>query len=366
MKIGILTLHYGTNYGGTLQCIALFNILKGNGHDVDVIDFRPEIICPLYKRLLYNLSSIRSFSDLYGLYRHNHNKTSQSLNQDLCHIFDIFRKKYLSFSPRCNELSISEVVKSYDAIIVGSDQVWSSTTRSHLTYMGDWGTLFKGRLYSYAACATMITYPIVRKSQIKRLLNRFCTISVRDEISQCFVSQFIQNKTIRIDLDPTLLYSFDWMLPNGRPSENYILVYVLGKEISGGNATAINRIKQFVDKNIKVIAITIYNEDICYADKTIRTASPAEWIWYIKNAQFVFTDSFHGEVFSIKFNKDFYVYYTEPHRASRIIDLSRMFNVEDRMITDVDSIDGQFNRLIDKIDYNKYRNASLSYLNDIG
>ena len=52
MKIGILTLHYGANYGGTLQCLALYNILKRAGNEVEVIDFQPRVVAPFYLRIL--------------------------------------------------------------------------------------------------------------------------------------------------------------------------------------------------------------------------------------------------------------------------------------------------------------------------
>lgn len=365
MRIGILTLHSGANYGGTLQCLALYNILKEKGHEVDVIDFKPQLVCSFPKRLLYNLSSNRVFKDLYGMFRHKSNNTKKVLNKSLCYIFDSYRNNLLSFSAPCNELSISDAIMSYDAIIVGSDQVWSSTVRTHLTYMGDWQPPFKGCLYSYAACATTIKYPIVRRKKIKKLLNKFDVISVRDEYSKKFVKQFISQNDIRIDLDPTLLYSFDGMLPLAPPSEKYILIYVLGQEISGSNKVAIEKIKQVIDENVKVIALTVYDEEVGYADRTIKTASPSEWMWYIKNATFVFTDSFHGEVFSIKFNKDFYVYYVEENRASRVIALSHLFHVEDRLITHVENINGKFKKNIDQDDFEKVKVSSITYLNEI-
>ena len=84
-----------------------------------------------------------------------------------------------------------------------------------------------------------------------------------------------------------------------------------------------------------------------------------------KYADYVFTDSFHGEVFSIKFNKDFYVYYVEENRASSIIDLSHLFHVEDRMITNVEDINRSFKKQIDREDFKKAKKASLSYLKEI-
>lgn len=364
-KIGLLTLHFGANYGGTLQCIALYKILKGYGHEVDVIDFKPEYICSPFKRLLYNVSSLRSFKDLLGLFKRKSSASYNVLNQNLCHIFDVYRHQQLSFTKSCNETSIAEIAKSYEVVVVGSDQVWSSLVRTHLSYMGDWTPSFIGNLYSYAACATTLKFPFVRKHKIKNLLCKFCAISVRDEYSKKFVQQFIPKNNIRIDLDPTLLYSFDEIIPSKTVLGKYILVYVLGKEIPGGNKKAIDRLKNLIDKNIKVIALTIYEENVSYADETIKNASPSEWMWYIKNAQFVFTDSFHGEVFSIKFNKDFYVYYVEENRASRIIDLSHLFHVEDRMITNVEDINGSFKKQIDRDDFKKAKEASLSYLKEI-
>lgn len=365
MKIGILTLHFGANYGGTLQCISLFNILKNMGNEVEVIDFRPHMVCSLPIRLLYKLFSIRSVNDVKNLICHLEHKKDKVLNNKLLPVFDKFRKTELKLSESCDEVSISRIAESYDLIIVGSDQVWSSTVRNKLTYMGDWSPSFKGQLYSYAACATILKYPYIRKRKITKLLDNFEFISVRDECSKAFVEQFINKNNIRVHLDPTLLYSFEKMIPSTTSTEKYILVYVLGKEIVGGNITAISRIKDIVGNDIKTLAVTIYDEDVNYVDETIKTASPAEWMWYIKNAQFIFTDSFHGEVFSIKFNKDFYVYYVEENRASRIKTLSKMFNVEDRMITNAKCIDGNFKRKIDTTNFDEMKALSISYLKNI-
>lgn len=365
MKIGILTLHSGANYGGTLQCLALYKILQTMGHDVEVVDFKPQFACSLVKRILYNVSSVRSFKELYSILKHKSETANQKINKELCAIFDTYRKTRISFSTACNELSISDIAMAYDVIIVGSDQVWASTVRSHLSYMGDWTPPFRGHLYSYAACATKIRYPILRKRKIIRLLNKFSGISVRDEYSKKFVEQFVPQNRIRIDLDPTLLYNFDNMCSSKSSQEKYILVYVLGKEISGGNEEAIKRIKNMMDCDMKVIAITIYDEEVRYADKTIKNATPEDWMWYIKNAQFIFTDSFHGEVFSIKFKKNFYVYYVEENRSSRIKALSQMFHMENRMITSVEGIKSDFKYKIYMEDFEKLKESSLSYLESI-
>ena len=360
MKIGILTLHSGANYGGTLQCLALYRVLKNEGHEVEVIDFRPTLTASFFKRLLYKMSSFRSFKDLRKSLKH-HTDNSKNINKDLVKVFDEYRKEMLTFSSPCNEDTISFIASRYDAIVVGSDQVWSSTVRTHLTYMGDWHPQYHGRLYSYAACAVTIKYPWVRRQKIKSLLNRFEALSVRDEVSKAFVEQFLPNGKVQIDLDPTFLYSFGGMSSKHEPDEPYIFVYVLGKEMHGGNQCAIDKIKQIVGK-LKVIAVTVYDEDVAYADETIKDATPTMWMNYIKNASFVFTDSFHGEVFSILFKKQFHVYYVEENRASRIVALSKMFHVEDRVITEADECSGKFVNEINFADYEIKREKSLAYI----
>ena len=364
MKLGILTLHSGANYGGTLQCVALYNILKEQGHDVEVINFVPHVSCSLFKRLLYRITSARSVCDLITSFKKP--SSTRLLNKQLVKVFNDYREKELTFSESCDEYTIANVAQQYEAIIVGSDQVWSSTVRSHLTYMSDWTPAPSCKLYSYAACAISLRYPIVRKAKIKRLLSRFEAISVRDSKSQAFVEQFLPNRDVRIDLDPTLLYSFDKYLQVDtiNVKEPYILVYVLGREITGGNSMAINRIKSIVG-DLKVIALSVYDEDVAYADVTIKSANPTEWMQYIQNARFVFTDSFHGEVFSIKFNKDFYVYYVEENRASRIIALSEMFHAEDRMITKAYSIDGTSLAKISQPMAKKGEKRSYNYIKNI-
>lgn len=341
MKIGILTLHYGANYGGTLQCLALYNILKRAGNEVEVIDFQPRVVAPFYLRILYSLMLIRSVKDLISLLLPHKGTKHKSVSRQLVQVFDEFRRKHLILSESCNEYTISHVSQKYDAIYVGSDQVWSSTVRSHLTYFGDWSPQFTGKLYSYAACAVTLKYPFTRKKRIKQLLERFEEISVRDKLSSDFVHQFLPDKKVRIDLDPTLLYSFDDYISAFRPiAEEYILVYVLGDDINGGNQQAIDRIKDLVG-NIKVIAISVYGQDISCADLTIKTAAPEEWINYIKYAKVVFTDSFHCAVFSIKFGTQFYVYYSEENRASRILELSKLFNLKKQVVTSVEGISNQ-------------------------
>lgn len=327
MRIGILTLHSGANYGGTLQCVALYKTLESLGHQVEVIDFKPTQVTNFRQRLMYNLSCVRSISDIVALFRRSSGRSGampRAINSRLRVVFEQFRSVHLCFSASVNEDSIALLNNNYDCIVVGSDQVWGSFVRNRLTYWGDWTPAFPGKLVSYAACATSEKFPLVRKRRMADLLSRFTCISVRDSTTQNLVKSLI-GKEMPIVLDPTFLYNFHEFTEQPLIAEPYIFVYVLGHEIEGGNRAAIDLLRQKLNKPCKVIAVTVYDQDVSYADTTIKDASPEQWVNLIAHAEFVFTDSFHGSVFALKNNVRFLAYYSEINRASRLVYLSRSF-----------------------------------------
>lgn len=337
MRIGILTLQYGANYGGTLQCYALYKTLCELGHDVEVINFIPTIDAPKYKRLMYNLSMARSVkeavSTIKRIFSHSNSKI---IDPNVVTIFEEFRKKNIKLTELVNEISISKLNNRFEAIVVGSDQVWSSMVRSHLTYFGEWDPAFSGKLISYAACAYTNKYPYIRRKKIKTLINSFSAISVRDDLTKSLVDKFYKNQ-VSIVADPTLLYDFSAFATPAIINEPYILTYVLGTEILGGNNNAIRHVKEKLGIK-KVVAITSYDTDISYADITLKRSSPEEWVNLIANASCVYTDSFHGVIFSLKFRRRFLAYYKDKLRASRLIDLQDRFRLNKNIVTQLEQI----------------------------
>ena len=77
----------------------------------------------------------------------------------------------------------------------------------------------------------------------------------------------------------------------------------------------------------------------------IADIGPSEFLTYIKNSEFVLTNSFHGTVFSILYKKNFYSIYS---RDSRKDNLLNMLNLNSRHIYSLENIN-----LSDDIDYNK-------------
>lgn len=344
MKIGILTMNYKGNYGGILQCVALRNILKDKGHDVEVIRFSAKDRGAVKRkmRLLFSGLSIKTLG------HHLHDITSDvfkrisgkrpQLSKQLLEKCKVFIDEHINYTEECDEDTIGELIQKHqlDAVIIGSDKIWGELGREKLVYMGDWTPRFEGLIISYAACSSFPILPAYNKDKIHGLLKSFSAISVRDGYTQNLFKCFPDLDITQV-LDPTLLWDFKSMLESS-DSEPYIFTYVLGREISGGHKKVIEEIRK-KHGAIKVKAIVLSNESmdiVPYVDEVIDDADPKEWLNAISNASFVYTDSFHGILFAMKFNKPFLAYYTEASRATRLIDLRDKLHLENYIVSSLE------------------------------
>lgn len=334
MRVGILTLHYGYNYGGVLQCYALQSFIKSLGHEVEVINYIPSHRSSLISKVIGKLKTIRSFSDfthnLLDFYKvkKNSNNTNPIYLQRFITIFDEFRKNRIKLSENVNDETISNLATRYDIVIVGSDQVWTNLYSKYHRYFFDWiPTQSNCKRISYAACSAHSFVSGKTKAEIGDLLSRMSAIGVRDLTTKDLVRTTDDRLQPIIVADPTLLHSFDEFTSEIKDPEPYILTYILGTEISGGHEEALKLIKQKYG-NLKIISIVIPKSTSnieSHSDQVITDATPETWVSLIRNASFVYTDSFHGIMFSLKFNRPFFAYYANAVRSSRLIDLKTRF-----------------------------------------
>lgn len=368
---------YARNYGGILQCMALQKTLMQKGYDVEVIRF-----------------AYRNKTNFWGLikYLFNHNSSLHFSEHIKEYLFDLknlfFGKKrmvsnvllnkcrdfilqHINYTELCDEYTIGKLVgeRKYDAIVIGSDKIWGAMGRKQLVYFGDWLPPFKGKLLSYAACSSRKEIPNYNLHKIGTLLSRFSAISVRDTHTYNLLKCY-PNLQPQIVLDPTFLYDYNEIIVK-QNTEPYILIYILGREIDGGHNTVIEKIKNEYGK-LKTKAIVLADEStdiIPYVDEIYEEASPSDWVNLIYNASFIYTDSFHGTVFSIKFGKPFISYYKEKNRASRLMDLREKFNLTDQIISSINDINinslklPDYDRIFNKIEILK--KESLDFLNII-
>ncbi len=358
MKIGILTFHCAHNYGAVLQCYALQETLKRMGHDVEVIDYRPEYLLDPYKR--FNIH--RFISKNLILAAKNIVKEPMMLRARLRRYkaFGKFINGRLNLSSRVTASGISS---KYDIYIMGSDQIWNPkiTQGFEPVYFGNFN-FAKGERKFIAYAASMEAKGLNEEARdfLKKSLQNFDAVSVR-ETQLANMLQPLTGKSIDTVLDPTLLAdSSIWNKIAVRPSikQKYVLVYqVRMNQRTLEIASDIAR-----QMNVEVIELQAWLSVNLHGDK-IQCASPEEFLGWIKYSSCVVTTSFHGTAFSIIFNRPFYCIKLDDGSDTRSLSLLRNTGLENRLISK-DS-----NPVFSEIDYGKanknvsdLRNVSMDFL----
>lgn len=330
MKVGILSLKYSTNYGGILQSFALQQVIEELGHEAEIINYSSTIAESWLHRMTFRIFNLLFTKNIFTTIKDKKKENKKVTAKDPQELIDnneSFMRQHLKRGPLVNERTIEEYCKKFDCIIVGSDQIWSVTNASKLIYFFDWN--FSGKKISYAACSVNKKPAFLNRFKIKRLLRHFDYLSVRDSVTEKFVFN-TSGIHPQLVVDPTLMYNYDSLLEKRIIKEPYILTYILGDEIEGGNETALNLVKKKCPNGTKVVSIVIPSVSmagVTGADIVINDADPLTWINLIKYADYVFTDSFHGVVFSLKYKKEFIAYYTFAKRATRLIDLDNRYKI---------------------------------------
>ncbi len=330
MKVGTITFQFAFNYGAVLQCLALQRALNGLGVDPEVVNYfpPPEKEIPWWRGsgILHGhfleTSLRRGIKFLYG--------------RKMRRKFVEFRAECLSLSSVCTDENVQGTTEGYDALMVGSDQIWGHARSS--AYFLEWTPQYQGRRISYAPSFGHANQPAEKLADFGKWLKCFDALSVRDEMSRQVVAR-VSGLDAEVVADPTLLVDLDDVKKDVLlPVDEYILVYVLGDEIYGGQGAMVNILRKEMG-NIPVVAVipSAHKAHYCrWADIRVWQAGPKEWLSLVSKAQFVYTDSFHGAVFAMKYHKPFAAYYSEEARGPRLLDLAERYGVQRNVIGSVD------------------------------
>jgi len=329
MRIGIITIDGGTNYGGALQCYAFQEELKSLGHQVEIIRGTGKERIPLLLRLQ---SLFFSFT-WKKIWNHLKRKAVVYLPdeiEEMSETFSKFRAKYYQASEHLPYSEWGEYTnRKFDVIIIGSDQVWTNLYDPVDVAFVGWEPEFKGIRLSFASCSAFdkIRDPF-KKRRLTHLLSKFSEVTVRDDATASLVRK-ITGSTPKIVPDPSELYHYKEFVTEEKPLvAPYIFVYVLGSEIDGGHKEALRRIKAKYG-NLKVVGVKTGNALTgvhAVADVMLSSLAPDQWVNCLSKATVVYTDSFHAVLFSIKFGVPFVGYYHKGIRASRLLYLKNRYN----------------------------------------
>ncbi len=330
MKIGILTFHRADNFGAALQTFALQKFLIDNGHNAFVIDYRCKKIEEVYyiisPKILFSrkniIKAINSYMKNLFVFKEMHEKHKK---------YEIFRHEYLnlteSFYKIKNDLD-------FDAYIAGSDQIWNFALLGGINkyYLLDFPIKDEALKISFSASSEIAAFPLFIKNQdkIKRCLKDFDFISVRELFLKEELYKYT-NKEISVTLDPTFLIRkeiYDKILI--RPKENqYVLIYHMAE-----TNEAIELAKQIAISNNTNKIIQIHASFKSPKGKNHkRDLGPLEILGYIKYANAIVTNSFHGAALSIILEKNFWVINT--YKSSRLKSLLNNAGLESRYIKSI-------------------------------
>lgn len=330
MKIGILTFHYAYNFGAVWQCYGLQQTLNRLGYnEVEILNVVPH----KWHWFLMGIPLKISFQNIgKGLQKFMHWRECKEQ-------FDIFRSKYIKCSPPFSMSEIGCFTQKYDVIIVGSDQVWAPSQRKDFLYFLNWNPTFRGKRIAYAPCCATDIIDEKYVTVLQKALDNFDYLSARNICTQKFVYNLI-NKKVPLVPDPTILANYKSFIKKANNEKPYILNFVLGQDILGGNSKAI-KILQTLHPECKVISVVVpkSNPIIPILGDEIRyNVSPIEWLNLIAHAKLVYTDSFHCSIFSMKFHTPFVAYYSDPIKKSRFEDLCLRFGVTEHIVRSLDEL----------------------------
>lgn len=322
MKIGYVTIHYGNNFGTILQTYALYKIIKERLNcDIELIYYVPDHFFE-EKKVQISVFSIKSFL-LKSFLPVCNNLISKNYSR--------FIKKNIIITKKYKKDDLINSELDYDLLLVGSDQVWNTDYNKgidNIFYL-DFAKNIKNRV-SYASSFGKTKFSIDEKDEIKKKLLSFNHISVRESDAKSFLLELGFNNIQHV-LDPTfLLTENEWKryINKKNIQGKYILIYALDENID-----------QIIDKariiakerNLKVFMISNNLTRNKKVDKLYCYNKVSDFLGLISNADFIITNSFHGTVFSIIFNKQF-ITLVKTKYNSRINSILKLVNLENRMV----------------------------------
>lgn len=341
MQIGIVSMQRIYNYGSFLQAYGLKKIIENLGHQVEFVDYKVEKCIvqeekSIFKRFKeqYGNTKFYKFLKMWKFVHYSYYKSSKmyAKYKNAYHrMFDEECEKYLDIT------SEHKYRSKVDTLVIGSDEVFNclqcnedvgyskelfgenANADKIISYAGSFGTTTIEGLKEYKI-----------EHEIARLLSRFSAISVRDENSLDVVRELL-NIDAEYHLDPVLVYDFEEEVTYEPKIKDYIIVYSYDNRITKKEQIIIKEIAK--TKNMKLISLGGY-QDFC--DEHI-VATPFEALAYFKKADYVITDTFHGSVFSIKYNRPFVTLIRESNKQ-KLSDLLKRLGHIDRAVENLNEM----------------------------
>lgn len=377
-KIGILTLYTNNyNYGGILQAYALCKTINDMGNECKVIEYQGKrnVVYSSLNERMKQYTLLEVIDKAKGILNEKiYGKKIDSIVIKRKEKFDDFCRKYVPHTKKYTDENICELNRELDLFVSGSDQVWNPNCALGV-FLQDF-VEDNSKKVSYAASISRNSLSEHEKLIMIPLINKFKSISVREMTGKKMLEEY-GVKDVTAVIDPTMLLNAEkWesVIDKSIERQPYVFCYFFSnsKEYR-------EKINNFCNKKgLKLLYIPYAKQKYNNTDNVgkgtkVNNAGPSEFLSLIKGADYVFTDSFHGLVFSLIFNKKFIIFErdknnTSTSKNSRIYDLLKLFYLEERLVRNKlefeDIIDKEINSSkINDIIKNE-QEKSMKYLKD--
>lgn len=379
-KVAIVSCYYVKNYGSMLQAYAVQKMLDNFNLDSENLDY---VKSRDLKQMISYAKRLIKDSNIRKTQIKNLNKKIYSrINKIFGKNFNIRNKKFEEFKDKYFRVSkpyygyeaLKESSNDYDAFILGSDQLWHPMNFENHYFTMEFINKGKTKI-TYAPSFGVSSIPQAQIDGTRDYLNRIEKISVREESGKKIIKE-LTGRDVPVVLDPTFMIKTDeWdeILPEKQVYNKgkYIFCYFLGDNKE--HREEVERIKKLTGYDIVTLPYIdeIAKSDKNFGDEQLFNVGPAEFIDLIKNAEVIFTDSFHCTAFSIMYKKKFFTFnrFNNNNKAStntRLKSILLLLGLEDRLITDYRKCEEMYSN---KINYNetnerleKMKKSSLEYI----
>lgn len=347
-KIGIVTWFNYDNYGTVLQAYALQQKINSLGYESKIVNYLPKT----RKTNIFDMN-INYFQDKIknSLFLKKYSK--KLCNRSL--LFENFRKNHLLLTDKCeSHIDLKKTSDLFNKIVCGSDQIWNPNFFDKHFFLDFVDDNNKKISYSPSLGVDDIKDELLKK-EIASYIDSFSCLSIREEKGKEILEK-ICSKKIEVLMDPTLLLTKDEWCNNLQlktDTKPFILCYFLGN-----NKKYIQIAKNISKKYnlpIKVLPTSTLISKF-KKEEILFDCGPKEFVDNINNASIILTDSFHGIIFSINFEKDFIALKRfkdgSKSQNSRVYNILKKFNLESRLY------DGNIN--FSHIDYERVNNILLT------
>lgn len=325
IEVCIVTLYKSLNYGAFLQAYAMKEIVsrrEARAVFLNVYQFKQNI-----KRFLVLAKP-----------------------KDLSFSGFIFSfKKFKAFSVcQSRSFQVSRNKENPDAYILGSDEIWNLANTSFVSVPEFFGNKLASdkKIFSYApSCGNSDLIDMFRENAIIKGVLGIDRVSVRDEATYQFAKSIRPDDAIHRVLDPTFLYDFSDVEEVMDIPKKYCVVY--SYRMSSKRAKEIRR---YAKRNELLLVSPGFNNSWC---DIVLPCSPFQFLYLVKNAHSIITDTYHGTIFSIKYKKNFLSYYEGKRKVE--------FILRDLGLSNAGCVDGKLDNIeVIETDYTFF-NSIISY-----